>query len=790
MNRDFLIKTVKLLLFVIIVGTPLFYIKPTVFPFIISKTAFFQSLVEIIFFLWLALVLPSFVGKNLGGRTISDRKYRPRLTPALAGLTAFMLVLVLAAVFGADSQRSFWSVYERAFGVVTFLHLGALALVLSALHSEIPWRKIIYSSVITSTVVAFVAFLQLWVPNLLINEGEGTRPGSTFDNPSFLAGYALFHIFLVLYLLLSARGEAATSDGQKRKAVNFWTVVFLVAALVLNVGVVFITQTRGAILALAAGIFTLFLLFAFHPPENASAPAIFKNSRFYAALVLLIILSGALFWFTRGSPLWAKIPGVARFQNLTLGSGDISNRLIALNAAWHGFLDKPFLGWGWDNFNIVFNKYYDPRALERGYLETNFDKPHNFLMEYLVAGGAILFLAFVFMLAALLYEAGRSKDRIFYRIFIAAIVAYIVQGLFLFDTLGPVLIFFMLFGFIDGAYGENVKKESGKIIPDQPPQQRQNPTAAGHFAFGGVNNFVVIVGLIVAFALVYQLNILTVKASYYEWLAYNDFLGGNQEKGIEDFKTAMDTPSPYSWNFGRDFAASVITNYFYNVGAISNDSALLALSAMEKARDEHPKDAYNHYALVDMYNEVSDIDPGKFLPLAEKEAAIALELSPNRQEVYFALAKTKHIEGDDAAALELAKRALELDPKVSDAHFYYGLLLFSNNVPADGYREVKEAISLGRKWKNFYEPRTVAGFFGDFEPPKHLDEAIDLYKTALSMQPDDLETEIKLGIAYYFKSDGSDAYNYLSKAAKKFDFRKSPIFTEIKPVLERLGVGY
>ncbi len=776
MSSKSLLRIIKILIFVVVIGTPFFYVKQTVFPFTISKMAFFQSLVEFIFFLWLALVLPSFVGKNLGGRAISDKKYRPRRTPALLGLAAFLAVLVFTAALGLDPWRSFWSTYERTFGVVTFLHLGALALVLSAIWSEIPWKKLAYSSIVTCAIVDIIAALQLWKPALLLNEGAINRAGSTFDNPSFLAGYVLFHVFLCLYVLFTLkRGEDLRAGGQ-RSSKNLWIGIVLFVILVLNVVTIFITQTRAAILALVAGFFVLFLFFAFRPPDNEWLPGFLKKKWFYAAVIAVIVLGGALFWFTRDSAVWAQVPGLGRFRNISLTGGDTLPRVIALSAAWRGFLDKPFLGWGWENFNIVFNKYYDPRSLEFNYEETRFDKPHNFFMEYLVAGGVLLALGFLVMLGILIYEARRHKEKLFYPLFLAAIVAYLVQNLFLFDTLGPALMFFALFGYMDGYYAKSSEER-----PEKEAQTRI-PTK--------VSGLMLAVCALVALVFAYQFNFLTVEASYYEWRAFNDFFGGKQQNAIEDFKTTLSIWSPYRWNFGRDFAANVIMAYFYNQGAVSDNEALLALSAMEEARDEHPLDAYNHYALVDMYNEVSDIDIAKYTALAEKEAATALALSPNRQEVYFSLAKTKHIEGDDKAALELAKRALDLDPKVPDAHFYYGVLLFSTGDQADGYAEVKEAISLGREWKNFYEPRTIAGFFGDFDPPKHLDEAIDLYKTALSMQPDDLETQIKLGVAYYFKNDFTDARDYLSKAATRFNFRSSPEFAEFKPILNQLGINY
>ena len=92
------------------------------------------------------------------------------------------------------------------------------------------------------------------------------------------------------------------------------------------------------------------------------------------------------------------------------------------------------------------------------------------------------------------------------------------------------------------------------------------------------------------------------------------------------------------------------------------------------------------------------MNPSEYLPKAEAEAARALALSPDRQEIYFSLAKTKTLEKQYGAALDLLKKALALDPKVPDAHFYYGLVAYVTGDSATGYSELRAAMQLGRKW--------------------------------------------------------------------------------------------
>jgi O-antigen ligase len=749
MSSRRILQAIKTLFFVAVIGTPLFYFKWGIYPYVVPKTAFFEVIVELLFFLWLALA-------------IKDRRYRPKMTPLLWGMAAFLVMLTIASLLGVDPWRSFFSSYVRALGVVAIYHLAALALVASALKTELPWKKIWYSSFSVSILTVILAALQLKIQNLLLVEVVVGRAGATFGNPTFLAGYLLFNIFIAGYYLLARRaGHAAVSAGE---------MVFLAATIAVGAVGIFITQTRGDILGLFAGILALIALFVVRPPETGYR--LFRLRAFYGVLFSLsLVLVGGI-WFTRTNPVWSGVPGLDRLKNISLASdGENAPRLIAFGAAWKGFLDRPLTGWGPDNFNVVSNKYYDPHVLEYGYGESDFDKPHNVPLEELATGGIGLFLAYFAVLILLVREAWKTKDRPLFQIVVALMVAYVVRSLVIFDTIGPLLMFYLLIGFIPAAHE-----------PAATPNMGKDKSRNGE----KVSPAVLVAAAIPAAILIYALNISTLYASYHAYLGHLELqIEGNTPAAMADFRTSVDTWEPNQWEFTRDYANTLAQAYFYDHNAVPKDDMLYALAKMQQVAADHPQDAYNHYLLTDIYNLISDIDPQKYLAEAEAQGKIALDLSPDRQEVLFYLAKTKSLEGDNGAALAVAKTALDLDPKVPDSHFYYGMLAFAVGKQDVGYAEVKAAMAMGRPWNNFYEPRVAGDYFAD---AGHLPEAIDLYRTALAMQPGDLESEIKLGAAYFLNGENDKARPYLADAASRFDFRQSPQYLQYKAILDALGI--
>ncbi|MDO8663822.1 MAG: hypothetical protein Q7K28_03245, partial [Candidatus Wildermuthbacteria bacterium] len=103
--------------------TPLVLVKSYFFPYVSPKTIFFRIIVDIIFIAYILLV-------------ISNRRYLPKINALTVSVIIFMAIIALASFTGINFEKSFWSVFERMAGLLTFLHLFAFFVVLSGVFKE------------------------------------------------------------------------------------------------------------------------------------------------------------------------------------------------------------------------------------------------------------------------------------------------------------------------------------------------------------------------------------------------------------------------------------------------------------------------------------------------------------------------------------------------------------------------------------------------------------------------------------------------------------------------------
>lgn len=383
------------------------------FPFITTKAFAFRVIVEVIFAAWVLLVL-------------IDPESRPKKSPVIYALAAFLVVVGIADVLGASPVKSFWSNYERMEGFVGLLHLGALFLVIGSVFKEKDWSRWWNTSLFASGLMVLYSLAQL-SGAVTINQG-GVRVDGTFGNASYLAVYMLVHAFIsVLFLWREGRNT---------------TKRYVYGLLLLGqLFILYHTATRGAILGFLGGLLLAALL-NIRNKENA----VVRKASVGVLIALAVIVSG--FAFGRETSFVRESPVLSRFSTISTEELKSGGRSFVWPMAVKGIMEKPILGWGQENFSSIFQKYYRP---EMYHLEPWFDRAHNIFLDWAVSGGLLglaLYLSLYGVALNLIWRSDKNFSHTERSILTALIAAYFFHNFFVFDHLMSYVLFFAILAYL------------------------------------------------------------------------------------------------------------------------------------------------------------------------------------------------------------------------------------------------------------------------------------------------------------------------------------------------------
>ncbi|KKU81597.1 MAG: hypothetical protein UY07_C0014G0017 [Parcubacteria group bacterium GW2011_GWA1_47_8] len=421
------------------------------FPFIVGKNLAFRVIAEVILGAWLILVY-------------HDPAYRLKWSPLLVAVTVFVVVSVLACVFGENPYKSFWSNFERMEGVVTHLHLYLYFVVAtSVLGKKDAWWKFLHISIFVSVIVGGYALLQL-AGKIPIAQSS-SRIDATFGNSAYLAAYMMFHVFLTSFVLARTwvQGKLRGQNG-KILALGYIT------AIVLETAILYGTQTRGAILGFGVGIVTTAVLVFFFEKEQK---VVRKVALGVLGGVVLLVLG---FFVAKDTDFVRNNQTLARFASISLTETTTQSRFIIWGIAGEGFKEHPILGWGQENFNYVFNKYYDPRMYAQ---ESWFDRAHNVFLDWVIAGGLLGILSYLSLFGVALWYLWRRDNQkeksapfslLEKSILTGLLVGYFFQNLFVFDNLTSYLLFFGVLGYLESV------RQGQSVSAHAPKRHKKNET--------------------------------------------------------------------------------------------------------------------------------------------------------------------------------------------------------------------------------------------------------------------------------------------------------------------------
>ena len=587
------------------------------FPFITAKNFYFRIIVEVIFSLWAIVAL-------------FDARFRPRMTPLMWAIFATVGVLTLSTIFGENPYRSFWSNYERMEGLVGHLHLLAFFIVITSMFKEVfDWKKFFFISLGSSFLVASYAYCQSLGIIRIFQSGD--RLDATLGNATYLAIYIVFHLFIALYFLLQENKQ--------------WLRYVLGALILFELPVVFLTATRGAVLGLIGGILLLALFYIFWNPNRT-----YKKIAL-SAIGIIVVLVG-VFWAIRETSFVRHNYILQRFANFSFSEQTIKSRFTIWGMSFKGFKEQPILGWGLENYSIVFNKYYEPELWPQ---ETWFDRAHNVIFDWLPAGGSLGLVAFLSIFISALYMMFKTRDRPIAMVFCSLFAVYFFHNLTVFDNLVSYFMFFSVLGLIHSSYSSAY------------PASAKTSSYPINFSYS-LSALVIILFPI----FFYFVNVKPMLASTSLISALKDIglKGGQTDLILSDFDKVFSYKT-----FGTPEAREQLITYSTSVlnsqlpDADKEKVLVRAISEMQKQVAEQPKEARGHLFLTTLYSNAGRFE--KALESGQK----ALDLSPRKQSILFTIANVYLKKGDTKSARGSLEKAYNLDPSFSDAAKNFAMIL-------------------------------------------------------------------------------------------------------------------
>lgn len=347
------------------------YLFPTHNIFEFNKLIIFKILVYLLLFFTILKII--FYGSRL---TWSPLKFFKKywLVP-----TIFIIGLSLTLLSSLNPTLSFYGIVERQSGLVSYLFYFLWFILVSfnvltvnnqggasssGNNDQVGrnLKRAVITIVISASLVALYGILQiLGIDFLTWPEAPWLthRIFSTFGQPNFLASWLLLVIPLSLYLFLVSH----------RLLTKFVCLLAFSSQLL----VLFLTGSRGGLLALLF-ISVLFLIYLL-------IRASWSRRQKYLIVLFFIILTffslGILDSYSHGR--------VRQLTNFSQGSSGV--RLNIYKAAGSAIMIRPLWGYGLENEEEVFIKYYLPDWGVYGDVGQSTDRAHNLILDILLSTG-------------------------------------------------------------------------------------------------------------------------------------------------------------------------------------------------------------------------------------------------------------------------------------------------------------------------------------------------------------------------------------------------------------------
>ena len=535
----------------------------------------------------------------------------------------------------------------------------------------------------------------------------------------------LFHIFIAVWLWSQMWEER----GQGKRLPLSLLYAFVIG---LDVVALFFTGTRGTMIGLVGGsLLSAFLLVLFARPAEGKARTSQTAWRIAVGYVVFVIVVAGSFWAIRDAAWVERVGFLNRLATISTSDNPVKARFINWSIAWQGVKERPLLGWGQENYAIVFDKYYDPRMYAQ---EQWFDRVHNIIFDWLVAGGFLGLLSYLSIFGAALWAIWKGRFSLLERaLFTGLLAGYFFHNLFVFDNITSYILFGTVLAFI-------VWRTSGESLllwsRSLPEKSAPFVAVAAALLVWGLSWFVNTT------ALAQNKTLLQGLAQHPEGLL----------KNLEYIQKSIDTGA-----YGTQEAREQLSQIASKVATISGldtktkqEFYTAAVSELDKMQKDSPQDAR-----FPLFQGIVHESFGNYAAGAQSLER-ALELSPKKQTILFSIASNKQARGDSAGALATYAQAFELEQNFVQARVLYAAALIS----AGNLKLADEILAPLIASGEAPDPRITAAYLEG----KRYDKIATLWEAYMKTHPKDVQGYFTLAAAYYGMGERAKAISALEAA--------------------------
>ena len=718
---------------------PLIIFSQFISPFHFGKVVVFRSLVQVMLVFYLILI-------------IKDRSYLPVKHPLLVIFILFTLVFGVSTIISVNPYLSFWGSLERMGGLWSFIHYLVFFVVLtSVFRSRQDWLRLLKISVFVGVLSAIYGFGQKTDIEFFIGSGGRARIFGTIGNAALFAGYQIVILFIALTFALSSW------ISPKHRG-------YLFAAALINAIAVLMTAVRGSILGMGVG----FLLFAFL--YTISSGSRMAKKILLGLIGLAIIFVGFAFAFKNSN--FVRSSGyLTRLTDFSFQTYTVQTRFWAWRAGLTGWAETPktvLFGWGPENFNVPFSKYFNPNFFRGIGSETLFDRAHNQFVETLVTTGLLAFLIYVAMFVAairLLWKkvvrGPPGSDKAIGIGLISLIVAYMIHNSFIFDTSANFVVFFTVLGFIAWLTRQNPAL-SGKELGLSGQNPSYNLSLKTYHLNVGQQTLMLLL-LVGAAVLIYKTNILPAKANYTTTRAIVRSWAGDFDGALEKYKEALAYDVPGKYEYRHRYAQWILEQSNKTRGEKEIAALLYSIQEVQKNADESQQDYLPYLYISRAYIILGKGNPkSPYNDEALKNSMKALEISPSFIRTFYEVAQAYLNKVDYENAIKYFKKAAELNPSVGLSYWYLGAAYFESGDMENGLKAIDDAIKYGYAFSESDTLRLINMYVkvGDFK------QIVFLYEGLVDTKPDNPQYRASLATAYVKIGKIDEAVEQARAAAK------------------------